>query len=61
MEKQLQEQLAETDARRRCLDSLRLDVAAARDDAAKVKAAEAAIRNEAAQFVREKLDLEVCA
>ena len=59
LEKELQSQLAEADARRRGLEALRLEAAAAREGAAEAKAAEAAVRNEAAHFLREQLDLEV--
>lgn len=59
LEKELQAQLAEAEARRKGLEALRLEVAAAREGAAEAKAAEAAVRNEAAQFLREQLELEV--
>ena len=59
LEKELQTQLVEAEARRKGLEALRLEVAAAREGAAEAKAAEAVVRNEAEQFSREQLELEV--
>ena len=52
----MQSQLAEADSRRRGLEALRAELAAARDGAAEARVAEAAVRNEAAQHLREQLD-----